>query len=51
MGRFSLPIPLKIIGCRIHMFQQKMIYQILYGIINEMNILIYDYSKKTSKPN
>ncbi|CAK9870025.1 unnamed protein product [Sphagnum jensenii] len=40
INRLSLPIPLKIIGCRTHMFQQKVICQILDGIINEMNSLI-----------
>jgi len=32
-----------------HMFQQKMICQILDGVINEMNSLIRDYSQRTSK--
>jgi hypothetical protein len=32
-----------------HIFQQKMILQILDGIINEINSLIYDYSQRTSK--
>jgi hypothetical protein len=31
------------------MFQQKMIYQILDGIINEMNSLICDYNQRISK--
>jgi len=50
INRFNLPIPSRIISCRIHMFHKKMIYQILDGIINEMNSLIYDYSQRTSKP-
>jgi hypothetical protein len=36
--------PLKIIGYKTHMFQQKMICQILDNIINEMNTLICDYN-------
>ncbi len=49
VNRLSMPIPLRIIGCRIHTFQQKMICQILDGIINEMNSLINDYNQRTSK--
>jgi len=34
--------PLRIIGCRTHMFPQKMICQMFNSIINEMNPLICD---------
>ncbi len=42
--KLNLPIPLRIIGYKTHMLQQRMIFQILDNIMNEMNPLIYDYS-------